>query len=280
MVAFFNQLIDGIVAGLPNILTALVIFIASLYLARIVSGLLRRALRRGNPPLNVTNLLVQLARWTIILAGTITALQRFFDVTAFLAGLGIIGFTVGFALQDVMKNFAAGIILLVQKPFSIGEVIGVNGFDGTVLEINLRTTEMKALDGRLVSMPNADVLSNPIINYTRAERRRVDLIVGVAYDSDTEVVRRVVLETIKNVPGFVKEPAPSVGFSTFGDMSMELNVNFWIDARMTNPAAAKDSAFSLIKNAFDDKEIGIPIAPRTLHLNMQKQQGSAETYSG
>lgn len=272
---FFDQLIDGIVAGLPNILTALIIFIASLYLARLVSGILRRALSRGNPPLNITNLLVQLARWTIILAGTITALQRFFDVTAFLAGLGIIGFTVGFALQDVMKNFAAGIILLVQKPFSVGEVIGVNGFDGTVLEINLRTTEMEALDGRLVSMPNADVLSNPIINYTRADRRRVDLTVGVAYDSDTELVRRLVLEALKNVPGFVKEPAPSVGFSNFGEAAMELNSNFWIDVKLTNTTAAKDSAFSLIKNAFDEKGINIPLAPRTPHLNLQKEPGSA-----
>jgi small conductance mechanosensitive channel len=270
MIVFFEQLMDGIVAGLPNILTALIIFIASLYLARLVSGLLRRALSRGNPPMNVTNLLVQLARWTIILAGTITALQRFFDVTAFLAGLGIIGFTVGFALQDVMKNFAAGIILLVQKPFSAGEVIGVNGFDGTVLEINLRTTEMKALDGRLVSMPNADVLSNPIINYTRADRRRVDLTVSVAYDSDTDLVRRAVLETIQNVPGFVKEPAPLVGFSNFGDAAMELNASFWIDARLTNPPAAKDSALSLVKNAFDEKGIGIPLAPRTLHIDLSK----------
>jgi small conductance mechanosensitive channel len=273
MVAFFDQLIDGIVAGFPNFLSALIIFIASLYLARIVSGLLRRALSRGNPPLNVINLLAQLTRWAIVLIGTITALQRFFDVTAFLAGLGIIGFTVGFALQDVMKNFAAGIILLIQKPFSVGEVIGVNGFDGTVLEITLRTTEMKALDGRLVTMPNADVLSNPIINYTRADRRRVDLSVGVSYDSDTELVRKLVLDAIQNVPGFVKEPAPSVGFSSFGDSAMELNANFWIDARMTNPTAAKDSGFSLIKNAFDEKEIGIPLVKRTLHVDLQKGRG-------
>ncbi|MFN8404567.1 MAG: mechanosensitive ion channel, partial [Anaerolineales bacterium] len=147
---------------------------------RIVSGVLRRALSRRDPPLSVTNLLVQFVRWTIILAGTITALQRLFDVTAFLAGLGIVGFTIGFALQDVMKNFTAGVILLIQKPFSVGEVIGVKEFDGTVLAINLRTTELKALDGRLVSVPNADVLSNPIVNYTRAERRRVDVSVGVA----------------------------------------------------------------------------------------------------
>jgi len=272
MTNFFDQWLNGVAAGLPNFLTALVIFIASLYLARLASGVLHRALSLRNPPLSVTNLVTQLVRWVIILAGTITALQRFFDVTAFLAGLGIIGFTVGFALQDVMKNFAAGIILLIQKPFSVGEVIGVNGFDGSVLEITLRTTEMKALDGRLVSVPNADVLSNPIINYTRAERRRVDVSVGVAYDADIELVRALVLDTIQNVPGFVKEPAPVVGFSNFGDMAMGLNAYFWIDAQMTNTVAAKDSALSTIKKVFDKKGISIPLMPRFQPFAMPKKK--------
>ena len=265
MVAFFEQLVDGLIAGLPNFLTALFIFIASLYVARLVSGLLRRAMQRLNSPLNVTNLLAQLARWTVIIIGTITALQRFFDVTAFLAGLGILGFTVGFALQDVMKNFAAGIILLVQRPFKIGDVIGVSGFDGTVLEINLRTTELKALDGRFVTLPNADVLSHPIINYTRADRRRVDLAIGVDYNSDTELVRMLVLQSIQDVPGYVSEPAPLVGFSNFGNLALELNASFWIDVQLNNPPAAKDSALLAIKNAFDKKQINIPLmaaAPR------------------
>lgn len=279
MTNFFDRWINGMVAGLPNFLTALLIFAASLLLARIVSGILRRALSRRDPPLSVTNLLVQLIRWTIILAGTITALQRFFDVTAFLAGLGIIGFTVGFALQDVMKNFTAGVILLIQKPFSVGEVIGVKEFDGTVLAINLRTTEMKALDGRLVSVPNADVLSNPIINYTRAERRRVDVSVGVAYDADIELVRSLVLDTIQNAPGFVKEPAPMVGFSNFGDMAMELNANFWIDAQMTNTVAAKDSALSMIKNIFDKNGINIPLMPRFQPFNLPKKNGGRKKKS-
>ena len=279
MTNFFDQWVKGAIAGLPNFLTALIIFLASLFLARIVSGILRRALSRRDPPLSVTNLLVQLIRWTIILAGTITALQRFFDVTAFLAGLGIIGFTVGFALQDVMKNFTAGVILLIQKPFSVGEVIGVKEFDGTVLEINLRTTEMKALDGRLVSVPNADVLSNPIVNYTRAERRRVDVSVGVAYDANIELVRSLVLDTIQNVPGFVKEPAPMVGFSNFGDVAMGLNANFWIDAQMTNTVAAKDSALSMIKNIFDKKGISIPLSARILPINLPKKNGGRKKKS-
>jgi small-conductance mechanosensitive channel len=92
----------------------------------------------------VTHLLGEFVLWSIAIAGIITALQRFFDVTAFLAGLGILGFTIGFALQDIMKNFASGVILLLQQPFHVGDTIGVKGFDGTVLAIDLRATEMSS----------------------------------------------------------------------------------------------------------------------------------------
>ena len=120
---YLSQFIANFMQGIPNLLTALAIFIVSLYLARIISNILRRVLQRQKAPEGVTHLLGQLILWTIIALGTITAMQRFFDVTAFLAGLGIIGFTIGFALQDVMKNFASGIILLLQQPFHVGEVI-------------------------------------------------------------------------------------------------------------------------------------------------------------
>ena len=165
---YLSQFIANFIRGIPNLLTALAIFIVSLYLARIISNILRRVLKRQKAPEGVTQILGQLILWTVIALGAITAMQRFFDVTAFLAGLGIIGFTIGFALQDVMKNLAAGILLLVQQPFHVGEVIGVAGFDGTVQQIDLRSTEMETTDGRIVTLPNANILSNPIINYTRA----------------------------------------------------------------------------------------------------------------
>jgi small-conductance mechanosensitive channel len=171
---------------------------------------------------------------------------------------------VGFALQDVMKNFAAGIILLIQQPFHTDEFIGVGGFDGQVLEIDLRATEIRALDGRIVSIPNADVLANPIINYTRADRRRIELPVGVGYNTDTEAARKVVLEAIQNVPGFMAEPAPVVGFSTFGDSALQLDTYFWIDTSKTNVIAAKDAAFILIKTALDKEGIDIPFPIRTV----------------
>lgn len=269
MGTLFDTFIENFIKGIPNLLTALAIFVVSLYLARGLSRLVRRVLERRKAPEGVTQLLAELTRVSVIAIGGITALQRFFDVTAFLAGLGIIGFTVGFALQDVMKNFAAGVILLIQQPFNVDEVIGTAGFDGTVLKIDMRSTELKALDGRIVSIPNADILAHPIVNYTRAERRRVELPVGVGYATDTETARRVVLEALQGVPGFVPEPAPMVGFSNFGDSALELNTYFWIDAAQTNPLAAKDAAFSLIKNALDEEKIEIPFPIRTVYMPAQ-----------
>src|SRR6266540_7297448 len=181
MQGFFYQYIDLALVYILRILTAILILILSLYVARVLGNLSRKALERRTISPSITHLLSQILSWTIITFGIITALQQFFNVTAFLAGLGIIGFTVGFALQDVMKNFASGIILLLQQPFNVGESIGVKGFDGTVMEIDLRSTEIRATDGRVIILPNADVLSNPIINYSRADQRRVDLILNLPH---------------------------------------------------------------------------------------------------
>src|SRR6266498_5547809 len=258
MQIFFDRLVIGVLSGIPNLITALVIFVASLYLARIISNILRRVLNKRKAPAGVTHILAQLTLWTIIVIGTITALQLFFNVTAFLTGLGILGFTVGFALQDVMKNFASGIILLLQQPFHVGELIGVKGFDGTVMAIDLRSTEMRATDGRIIILPNADVLSNPIINYSRANQRRVDISLNLAHTSDPKTVRRIVLEAMQGVEGFMNMPEPMIVFNNLTNSALELNVNFWIDVTKNDPPHAKDDVILKVKSAFGDEGIEIP----------------------
>jgi small conductance mechanosensitive channel len=255
---YIDRFIDAFILGIPNLLTALVIFIVSLYLARVMSNLLRRVLDRRKAPAGVTQLLAQLTLWSVIIAGTITALQRFFNVTAFLAGLGILGFTIGFALQDVMKNFASGIILLLQQPFHVGETIGVKGFDGVVLAIDLRATEMRAADGRLIILPNADVLANPIINYSRADHRRVDLSLNLPHASEPETIRRIFLDAIQGVPGFLNEPGPVIVFSNLTNAAVELTANFWVDVRKNDPVQAKDAVLLKLKSALKEEGIEIP----------------------
>jgi len=255
---YFDQFIALFIGGIPRLLSAIVIFVLGLYLARLVSNVLKRVLQRRMAPAGVVQLLSQLTLWAIVVAGTITALQRFFEVTAFLTGLGILGFTVGFALQDIMKNFASGIILLLQPPFHVGETIGVKGFDGTVLAIDLRATEMRAADGRVVILPNADLLANPIVNYSRANERRVELSLNLSHTSEPGTVRQIILEAIEGVAGFVGEPEPVIVFNSLTDSALELNVSFWINVTKNDPLHAKDTVLLRVKTAFNEQGIEIP----------------------
>ena len=269
MQPYLDKFLNGFLLGIPNLITALVIFVASLYVARVLSNILRRVLNRRKAPAGVTHILAQLTLWTIIVVGTITALQRFFNVTAFLTGLGIIGFTVGFALQDVMKNFASGVILLLQQPFHVGETIGVKGFDGTVTAIDLRSTEMRATDGRIIILPNADVLANPIINYSRADQRRVDLSLNLPLTSEPDAVRRILLEAIQDVAGFVEHPEPVIVFNNLTNSALELNASFWVEVAKMDTAHAKDIVLLKINSALSAEGIEIPHPVQAVYSKSQ-----------
>jgi len=244
--------------SLTNILTALLIFGASYYAGVWLSRLLNRVLQKGNAEPGVSQLLSQILKWTIISLGFITALQRFFNVTAFLTGLGIIGFTIGFALQNIMQNFVSGMILLIQQPFKVGDDVNLSGHEGTALKIGLRTTELRMRNGLLVFLPNADVLAQPIINYTRSNRFRVELPVSIPYEADTEKVRAAILKEIRNVPGYLESPEPRVIFHTFGQSSVDLSVQFWINYSTTDYHLAKDTALVQIKRALEKLGVDAP----------------------
>ena len=257
-------------ALLPKLAVALLIFLISLYLAKLVSGLLLRVLERRKVNSGAERLISETVRWSIIVYGSVMALQQFADVTAFLAGLGILGFTVGFALQDVMKNFAAGVLLLLQKPFRIGDNISVASFDGTVTAIDLRSTEIRTFDGRIVIVPNADVLNHAIINFTRSVHRRVELPVSVAYGSDPEQVQNLVLKAIEQVPHLLADPVPQVVFRNFGDSAIHLTAYYWVDTEKVSLFAAQDAGLKAIKQTFQEHKIEIPYPIRTVFMQSEK----------
>jgi small conductance mechanosensitive channel len=206
-----------------------------------------------------------LTRWTVIVFAAVLALEQVnFDLTAFLAGLGIVGFTIGFAIQDVSKNFVAGLLILLQQPFDLGDAIEVGDFSGVVLDVNLRATEINTFDGRYVTIPNADVFTSPIVNFSRATRRRVSLDVGVAYDSDLAQVTRTTLEAIQAVGGLLKEPGPQVVFHTFGGSTIDFTLYYWINMAESNPLAAQDEGVAALKVAFEQAGIELPYPTQTL----------------
>ncbi len=266
-----QQLLVDFLTMLPSLIAALVVFAVGLYLASIVRRLVRRGLERRTENSQPINLLSQLSYWLVVILVAAISLQMVgFNLTAFLAGLGVAGITIGFALQDVSKNFIAGILMLIQQPFEIGEFIEVGGYSGTVEAIDLRATQVRTTDGKLVLIPNGEVMISPITNFSQAETRRVAISTGVAYDSDPESVRQASLAAISGIQGLLSEPAPKVLFENFGSTTMDLTLYFWIDTSQTNVANAKDAGLNALKDAFDDAQIDMPMPGQTVYLVQQQ----------
>lgn len=261
----FQQLLTRFVDSLPGLIAAVVVIILTFWVAALVGRAVESGLRHRNASEQPSVLLTKISRWTVMIIGFIVALQQVgFNLTAFLTGLGIAGFTIGFALQDISKNFIAGIILLIQQPFAVGDAILVTDIGGVVEVIDLRATELHTWDGQVVLIPNASFLTNPITNYSRATRRRVDIPIGVDYASDMETVRRVALEAVQDIEGRLDDPAPQLLFQGFGDSSINLTVFYWVDTAKTDPFTAADTGMVSIYAAFNRAGINIPFPTRTL----------------
>lgn len=261
--ALLQALSDKLLLSLPRLIAALVLFFASLYAARWAVGGMKHALAARKTDPEISLLLTRLVHWSVIGLGVVLALEQVnFDLTAFLAGLGIVGFTIGFALQDVSKNFVAGVLLLLQQPFDIGDTIEVKDYIGTVTRVSLRATELRTVDGLLVLIPNGDIYVSIIKNFSRTQCRRLELPVGVACDSDLDRVTRSALAALAGLPGIVGEPAPCVVFHAFGESSIDLTIYFWVDLGKNTYLDAQDQAIRAIKRAFDQAEIEIPFPTR------------------
>lgn len=265
---------ESFLENLPSLVAGLLIFLLSLYLAHLLSRGVQRVMRRRENDQELSILISRLVRWSVIGLGIVLALEQAGqDVTALLTGLGILGFTVGFALQDISANLVSGILLLFEQPFEIEDAIEVAGYSGTVKQINLRATEMITWDGLKVLIPNREVFTNTITNFSQITQRRIGLRVGVGYDSDLKAVETIALEAVRHLPGTKEDPAPFFLVDSFGDSAINTTVYFWYDTKndaltdMTNVGAIA------LKQAFDTAGIQIPYPIRVVELHHIQQSG-------
>lgn len=269
-----DELVTWFITSLPKLIAAVVIFVLALVVANLAARAVERASNRRKLDRETTILLSRLARYTIVVLGTVSALRQVnFDLTGFLAALGIVGFTVGFALQDISKNFVAGVLLLWQQPFDIGDDINVRGYSGVVTDISLRATEIRTADGLQVLIPNSDVYTNPVTNYSKTTRRRVALRARVTYDNQLETATKTAIEAIRQVPNLaLEDPAPSVVFDNFGDQAVDFTLYYWIDTATTGFGAAQDQGVKAVKAAYEREKIALSLPMRSL-LEVEASQG-------
>jgi small conductance mechanosensitive channel len=254
-----QELYTDLIAFIPDLVISLIIFLVGLYLAGLIRRVLSRGLVRRKTDTETTLVIEAIAKWTLYVLVTTMALNQIgFNLTAFLTGLGILGFTVGFAIQDVSKNFVAGLLLLIEQPFGIGDSIEVKGFTGTILDVQLRATEMRTLDGRIVQIPNADVFTSPITNFTRATMRRIELKAGVAYGTDLEAARGVAMGAVFKIDGVLVDPAPQLIYNNLGPSTVDFSLYYWIDTASTDYLKAVDGGVVAIETAFSAAGVEMP----------------------
>jgi small conductance mechanosensitive channel len=258
---------QGFLENLPSIVAGVLIFIFSIYLARWLVRVVKRVLARRKTDAELTLLISRLTRWTVISLGVVLALQQAgINVTAILTGLGIVGFTVGFALQDISANFVAGIILLFQQPFDLGDTINVKEYTGTVLGIDLRSTEMLTIDGLRVTIPNNDILTSTITNYTRTDQRRITVQVGVGYDNDLHEVERITLEAIRGLEGVLDDPVPFVMFDKFGDFAVNMSLYYWYATDEVGYGEITNLGMNTVKTNLEDAGVSMPFPIQTVQI--------------
>ena len=243
-----NEVQSFLILYVPKALLAIIIILVALYLGRMLRKLVMRALQQTGADVGVPHLLGQLPYWAVVAAGMLVALGLFVDLTALLAGLGIAGFALTFAFQDVLKNFVAGIILLVQRPFLVGDYVALVNYEGTITAVNSRSTLIHTADGLTVLLPNATILDNPIVNYTRTPHRRIEVHFSLPYNADLALVRELSLKAVEAVPSFLATPAPDILLEN-ATGGVTLRVRLWIDTLKTPASNARDEALSLVYDA-------------------------------
>ena len=264
----FEQFVQDAWDFIPHLIAAVVTFGATLLLSGAAARWARRTLERRDSDPEMQQLMCRVARWGVLILGTVIALEQInFDVTSFLAGLGIVGFTIGFALQDIARNFVAGILLLVRQPFEIGDAVTVgDSYSGQVLEINTRDTVVKTWDGEHVILPNMEIFSNPIINYSKVQYRRRTVHIGLGYDQDPHRAIEAFLEAIQGVEGVQAAPPPAVLAEELGDSSMQLVARFWVDQQAYGLFDVHSRVVVAIQKRAEQEGIDLPYPIQTVRV--------------
>jgi small conductance mechanosensitive channel len=263
----FQELLEKFLLFIPNLIVALVVFILALLLSSLIARWVRRVVKERIEDAETRCLLSRLARWSVVILGILVALEQVdFDVTGFVAGLGIAGFTIGFALQDIARNFVAGILLLVRQPFRVGDAVEVGDYAGTVLEITTRDTVLKTWDGEMVIVPNMNVFTNAIKNYSQLPLRRRTVNIGLGYDEGVDRAMQVFLEAMRGVEGVQDDPAPEVLTEELGDSALMLAARFWVNQETHGLFTVHSKVVQAIKEAAEREGIDLPYPIQTVRL--------------
>jgi small conductance mechanosensitive channel len=252
MVATLKDWSQTTLSFLPSLLVIALILLATRIIAWRTQRLVQKLAGRTQAPAGVVDLLGRLARFGIVTLGILLVLDRLGwsqAALSFLAGIGIVGIAIGFALQDIVKQFAAGVLLLMLRPFHIGDHVKIGAFEGQVMQVQLRATVLKTVNGDEVLIPNADVYTTAITNTSRYQQRRHDIPLSLTPTTDLAQTRAALIQAVGEVPGVLDTPAPAIVATGMDGHAPKLEVRFWVDERARDVDVVKTAVLEAIQRA-------------------------------
>jgi len=225
----YESVTNKILQILPNIILALLILLVFFIFWKILKKTLYVLFNKVNLDRTVQNLINNLTKSIIFIIGLITALSQIgVNINAILASLGVAGLTLGFAAQDALSNIISGIFIFWDKPFVIGDLIEVNDHYGRVDEITMRSTRLITVDGKMLSIPNAEILNSTVASYTNFPNLRIDIAFTVASNENLRKIREVLFQLVENNNDYLLPPSPKVVLNKMNDYNIELIFQVWI----------------------------------------------------
>ena len=269
-----NQLIADFIKLIPGFTIGFILILITRYLANISQRVANKVATKTFKSKSLHILLKKTAYITTWIIGCFIA-----SVTAFpglslgnvIGALGLGSVAIGFAFQDIFKNFLAGILLLLQEPFSIDDEIIVEGYQGFVVQIDIRTTTIRTYQGEKILIPNATIFTSSVQVRTGFATRRTDLAVGVDYNTPLPKTQQLLFKVIGNIDGVLPTPPPEIDLINFGDSSIDFVVRYWTLPQQKIVRKIQSKAIIAIKTAFDEASINIPYPIRTLYYYDQEK---------
>lgn len=272
----FQALTQGLLASLPNVVLGVVLFA----LFWVVSGVLRRSVQalaeRAGQPAGIARVFGRLAAWVSLALGVLVALTVIFPTltaASLFGALGVSGVAIGFAFKDIFQNLLAGLLILITRPFRIGDQIVSGEHEGTVEDIQVRATLLRTYDNRRVVIPNSELYTNRVIVNTAYDRRRLAVTVGIGYGDDIAQAKRIILDTLAGVEEIRSDPAPAVLVRELADFSVTLEVRYWIDPPIRREVVeSQDRVLEALKPALIAAGIDLPLPTQQVLFHDQTEE--------
>lgn len=261
-----DNMVEGVVGKLPELFYSVVVLIIGIYLSKLVKNLVSKFLNKYNVAKGVANFIVYGIYLSMLSVTAILCLEGLgVKTTSVVAVLGAAGFSIGLAFKEILSNIGSGMIILFFKPFGIGDYIQGSGVEGFVSDIQVFSTVLKTPDNKTVIVPNFQLTSNNIINYTLQEKRRVDFSYNIAYDSDIDLVKKVLGDIFDADNRIVRDPKPIIGLNAIGNNAVQIVARPWVNT--DNYWDVYFDVMEKVKKRFDENNIEVAILQNIIYNN-------------